>query len=80
MRANQIVPDLPYTILGLAASYWEAGDHEAARQQIQRLRRLVPEICVGIINLLEFRDPTVQTRLIGALRAAGMPDRARPAR
>jgi len=78
-RADQFVPDLPYTILGLAASYWEAGDREAARQQVQQLRRLVPEIRVGIINLLEFRDPTVQTRLIGALRAAGMPDRARPA-
>jgi TolB-like protein len=79
VRADQFVPDLPYTILGLAASYWEAGDREAARQQVQQLRRLVPEIRVGIINLLEFRDPTVQTRLIGALRAAGMPDRARPA-
>ena len=71
--ADSLMPGLPQNLMGMMASYWQAGDADYARRACARLLEMAPEIHAGEVYFPPYRDRKVYDRFRESVIADGLP-------
>jgi adenylate cyclase len=72
-KGLRVVPENTLCLLGLAATYSQAGREQEARKTVSDFLRLNPKFSLEHAEkVIQYKDPAVKKRVIDALRKAGM--------
>jgi adenylate cyclase len=72
-KGLRVAPDYASCLLGLAATYSQAGREQEARKTVSNFLRVNPKFSLEHYEkMAPYKDPTVRKRFIDALRKAGL--------